>query len=304
MNDSLACPIFPEWIIIPNSNDTSVFINGVVIAIVNSPFSVWAFAANLAIIIAVIKTPSLRIRSNVLLCSLAAADCLTGLIAQPAFIVWRLALHSLDCQSLMALFYLQEISYIVLIFTSYVMLIPISCDRLYALARPLQYRAVAKETKGKFYHFRSKKARYNCYHVLSLNQQAWAFCKCLCVQISAWGYEGILCSHRQLPYYAVFLRGGTCEKYSFTRNCNCARAEHERGYQATVILFGYIFGCVFKADSRPQYSLNLDNSRSKKENGFFWSCGDLTSKCDWHYSQGLRELVWILNYKTGTHTGK
>ena len=156
MNNSPACPTLPAWVIIPNSNDTSVFISDVVIAIVNSPLSVWAFAANLAIIIAVIKTPALRIRSNVLLCSLAAADCLTGLIAQPAFILWRFALHYLDCQSLMALFYLQEISYFALTITSYVMLIPISCDRLYALARPLQYRAVAKETTGKVPYFSGK----------------------------------------------------------------------------------------------------------------------------------------------------
>ena len=135
------------WVIIPSKNDTATFISDVFIAIVNAPLSVWAFGANLAVIIAIAKTPSLRFRSNVLLCSLAIADCLTGLITQPCFIIWRLALHYLDCQTLTTIWNVVVNSAAILC-ASYLMLIPISFDRLHALSRPLQYRAVAKSKKG------------------------------------------------------------------------------------------------------------------------------------------------------------
>ena len=50
----------------------------------------FAFLANVSVIIAVIKTPSLQRPCNILMCSLATADCLTGLVAQPLFVAWRL----------------------------------------------------------------------------------------------------------------------------------------------------------------------------------------------------------------------
>ena len=135
------------WVIFPSKNDTATIISDVFIALVNVPLSVWALSANLALIIAIIKTPALRFRSNVLVCNLATADCLTGLITQPCFTIWRLALHYVDCQRLTTIWKVLMISGAG-ICVSYVMLIPISWDRLHALIRPAQYRAVAKRTKG------------------------------------------------------------------------------------------------------------------------------------------------------------
>ena len=56
---------------------------------INNIFNIFAFVSNVAIIFAVIKNPSLQKPCNILLCSLAFADCLTRITAQPMFIVWR-----------------------------------------------------------------------------------------------------------------------------------------------------------------------------------------------------------------------
>ena len=145
---SLDCPNFPSWVIFPEKNDTLVFINDIVITALNAPLSLWAFVSNLALIVAVFKSPSLHIRCNVLLCSLAAADCLTGLVVQPSFACWRLALHYLHCGQLEGYFLTQEVTYFALNGCSFIILSPISCDRLYALYRPMVYRAVVKEMRG------------------------------------------------------------------------------------------------------------------------------------------------------------
>jgi len=74
-------------------NDTAAFINDVVLAAVNVPLCVFAFVSNLVAIVAVTKTPSLHKPSNILLCSLAFADCLSGVISQPLFIARRVMIH-------------------------------------------------------------------------------------------------------------------------------------------------------------------------------------------------------------------
>jgi len=91
MNGSDICGL-PLWVTIP-SNDTVSLVNDVALCVVNVPFCVFAFLGNLTVIIAVIKTPSLQRPCNILLCSLATTDCLTGLVAQPLFVAWRLMIH-------------------------------------------------------------------------------------------------------------------------------------------------------------------------------------------------------------------
>ena len=83
----------PLWIPIPSNDTARGFLNDVVLSVVNVPFCFIASLANLAVIMAVIKTPSLQRPCNILLCILATTDCLTGLVAQPLFIAWRLMVH-------------------------------------------------------------------------------------------------------------------------------------------------------------------------------------------------------------------
>ena len=89
--DGSICGV-PYRVPIP-TNDTASFIHDVVLCAANVPFCVFAFLGNLAVILAVIKTHSLQRPCNILLCNICSTDCLTGLIAQPIFVAWRLMIH-------------------------------------------------------------------------------------------------------------------------------------------------------------------------------------------------------------------
>ena len=124
------------------SNDTASFIHDVVVCAVNVPFYGFAFIGNLAVIAAVSKTPSLQKPCNILLCSVATTDCLTGLVAQPIFVAWRLMIHRIpeSCDHQAALFYAYDVCQAVFAGWSFVNITLISFDRHYALAKPLVYR--------------------------------------------------------------------------------------------------------------------------------------------------------------------
>ena len=85
------CGIEP-WIGIHRS-DTAAYLNDMILVTVNGCLAIFSFLSNLVIIVTVIKTPSLQKPCNILLSNLAFADCLTGVIVQHMFIVWRLFLR-------------------------------------------------------------------------------------------------------------------------------------------------------------------------------------------------------------------
>ena len=132
----------PYWLQIP-SNDTAAFITDVILCAINVPFCVFAFLGNLAVIIAVTKTPSLQRPCNILLCSLAVTDCFTGLVVQPVFIAWRLIIHRIyeSCDHQAELFQAFRLTEYFFTGLSLADLAVMSCDRHYALAKPLAYRA-------------------------------------------------------------------------------------------------------------------------------------------------------------------
>ena len=131
----------PDWFGIPR-NSTASYINDVLVAVVNVPFCVFAVLSNLAIIGTIIKTPSLQRPCNILLCSLAAADCLTSLTAQPIFITLRLTIHraSSSCSSQEHLFDAFYASIMLTSGWSFAFITVISFNRYDALSRPLVYR--------------------------------------------------------------------------------------------------------------------------------------------------------------------
>jgi len=138
--DKARCGL-PQWLPIPR-NDTASFVNDVVLCAVNVPFCVFAFLANLAVIVAVVKTPSLQRPCNILICSLAITDCLTGLISQPIFVAWRLMIHRIheSCDHQLAMLKAFTVSQSALTGWSFVNITVISFDRHYALAKPMVYR--------------------------------------------------------------------------------------------------------------------------------------------------------------------
>ena len=131
-------------------NDTTAFINHAVFAAVNGLLCVFAFLSNLIAIVAVVKKPALHKPSNILLCSLAFADCLSGVISQPLLIARRLMLHRthISCDYQLELYVLHRCFLRLSTLLSLVNIAVMSCDRYIALSKPLQYRANGSN-KGK-----------------------------------------------------------------------------------------------------------------------------------------------------------
>ena len=141
-NETISCGV-PGWFGIPAQNDSNAHINEALVAAVNIPLCAFAFLSNLAIIVTIIKTPSLQKPCNILLCSLAATDCLTGITAQPIFVALRLMLNRVPstCSYQEMLFAAFYASIMLTSGWSFAFLTVISFDRHYALSRPLTYRA-------------------------------------------------------------------------------------------------------------------------------------------------------------------
>ena len=121
-------------------NIKSVYVSDVMITIVNFPSAIFAFLVNLIIIVAVIRTPSLHRPVNVLLCGLATADCLTGLVTQPVYITWRLSLHHAEnpC-ALVHLFQASKSLLFLVVGCTFFNLTITSVERLYAVSKPLAH---------------------------------------------------------------------------------------------------------------------------------------------------------------------
>ena len=141
LNTTTVCGL-PAFAGLPANNGAS-YINDVLAFAVNIPLSIFAFLSNLAIIVTVVKTPALQRPSNVLLCSLAATDCLTGITSQPVFFISRLMLPR---SRQLCDFQRERLGAPYLLNTlcnglSYAMLTLISFDRARALADPISYRA-------------------------------------------------------------------------------------------------------------------------------------------------------------------
>ena len=134
-----------------SENDTASLVSDIMLCVINVPLSIFAFLANLAVVIAIVKMISLQRPCNILVCSLAIVDCLTGLIAQPIYVAWRLTMiHRIhvQCDHVKELFTAFVACKLFFVGLSLVYLTLVSLDRLFALAKPMEYRARARK-KGK-----------------------------------------------------------------------------------------------------------------------------------------------------------
>ena len=143
-------------------NDTVAYISDILLAVVNGSAATFAFLSNLAIIVAVVKNPSLQKPSNILLCSLASADCLTGITAQPMFVVWRFFLQRAQrsCLHQGLIFEVYYTFNMLTVGLSFNNMVIISFDRHFALSRPLVYRANVTKKGMSFCHY--QKCVYAC----------------------------------------------------------------------------------------------------------------------------------------------
>ena len=117
-----------------------VYASDVTVTIFNISFGAFAFLVNLAVIITIIRTPSLHRPVYVLLCSLTAADCLTGLVAQPVHALWRFLLHHVaDPCKLVHLRQASKSLPFLLVGCTFVNLAITSLERLYAVYKPITY---------------------------------------------------------------------------------------------------------------------------------------------------------------------
>ena len=140
-NHSQSSSCLPTWIL--NAiNIQYVYASDIVVTIVNILFAFFAFLVNLAVIVIIIRTPSLHRPVNVLLCSLATADCLAGLVAQPVYASWRFLLHHvMDPCKLVHLYQASQSLPFLLVGCTFLNLAITSVERLYAVSKPIAYSA-------------------------------------------------------------------------------------------------------------------------------------------------------------------
>lgn len=131
----------PSWIIDAIGVKT-VYASDIALTVLHIPSAIFAFLSNLAVIVTIIRTPSLHAPVNVLLCGLAASDCLTGLVVQPLYASWRFLLHHLEfpCR-LVHLYQASKSLPFLLVGCTFLNLALSSIDRFHAVTKPLAYRA-------------------------------------------------------------------------------------------------------------------------------------------------------------------
>ena len=132
----------PSWIIDAIGVKT-VYASDIALTVLHIPSAIFAFLSNLAVIVTIIRTPSLHVPVNVLLCGLAASDCLTGLVVQPVYTSWRFLLHHLrDPCTLVHLYQASKSLPFLLVGCTFLNLAITSVDRFYAVSKPFAYRTV------------------------------------------------------------------------------------------------------------------------------------------------------------------
>ena len=119
-----------------------MYAGDIVLIVLQIPSAIFAFLSNLAVIVSIIRMPSLHVPVNVMLCGLAAANCLKALVAQPVLASWRFLLHHYGnpC-SLVHLYQATKSLWLLTVGCAFLNLSISSVDRFCAVTKPLVYRA-------------------------------------------------------------------------------------------------------------------------------------------------------------------
>lgn len=138
---NVSSPCLPTWTL--NAVEVrTVYASDIAVAVANVSTAIFAFAVNLLVVVTIIRTPSLHRPVNVLLCGLAIADCLTGLVAQPVYASWRVMLHhAADPCKLVHLYQASKSLPFLFVGCTFLNLSIASVERLYAVSKPLAYSA-------------------------------------------------------------------------------------------------------------------------------------------------------------------
>ncbi|XP_078378666.1 adenosine receptor A2b-like [Oculina patagonica] len=127
-----------EWI-----TATESFVCNVILIVVNSLTSLTATIGNMLILMAVSRTPALRTPSNTLLCCLAFADLLVGLVVQPTYtlqMVFEIQ-RNLQAFCIAKIITTGSLSWICA-GVSFLVISAISVERLLAIKLHLRYKAL------------------------------------------------------------------------------------------------------------------------------------------------------------------
>lgn len=116
-------------------NDSGQTSRGVIVIIncvLNAPLMFLSIIGNALVIAAILRTPSFRSPSFILLCSLAVSDLLVGLVVQPLYVAKELTDGS-------SVFRICEVAGFTLCGVSLVTMTTISVDRFVALYYHMRY---------------------------------------------------------------------------------------------------------------------------------------------------------------------
>ena len=122
------------------------------ILIINSIACPFTVLLNMLVIIAVRKQPSLQNNTNILLSCLAVTDLLTGLLAQPSFVIWKTFYVLKNARDITAVDAVKEIhNYFlrVLNISSSLHLILLTCERLLAIKYTNHYSYIVRKRNFK-----------------------------------------------------------------------------------------------------------------------------------------------------------
>ncbi|EDO47768.1 predicted protein [Nematostella vectensis] len=136
INTSKSCLFFE----VNSDRDPSFFTMNIVVAVLNVIFGFIAVFANALIMYVIWKNPVLHSPSNTLLCCLALADFLVGLLAQPAFVIHKIGEILDDFDIYCATRVIAEFVGVLTASVSILTLAAISVERLLAIRLHLRYK--------------------------------------------------------------------------------------------------------------------------------------------------------------------